>query len=123
MKELTYDTIDTNHKNFGRWLQFHWQNPHVYETIIDVTRRAKLEHRYTQWSMQGVFEILRWNQLLIVHKSIADYKLCHNYRSFYSRLVMENEPDLAGFFSIRESGFPNEPSTDKEISDFLADAG
>ena len=31
----------------------------------------------------------------------SEFKLNNNYRSFYSRLLMEQEPELAGYFETR----------------------
>lgn len=116
----TYNTLDTTHKNFESWLVFHWKNPHVYDEIVRLAREAKAKG-YTKWSIQGVFEIMRWTRSFHTHHPSWGYKLSHGHRSFYSRFVMENEPDLAGFFNLLDKRTPcttDDPS-DCEISDHL----
>lgn len=50
-----------------------------------------------------LWERMRW-ELTVETDSVDlgdDFKLNNNYRSRYARLIMNNEPDLAGFFDIR----------------------
>jgi hypothetical protein len=48
--------------------------------------------------MKALFEILRFNALLSVDNKL---KLSNNYTSLYARLMMQQEPELAGFFITR----------------------
>ena len=107
---LNFGTIGigttTATKHFGKWLAFHHANPHVYLTIVELAREAKNNRGYTKWGMQGVLEVLRWNAEFTTLAPF-DYKLNNNFRSIYSRVIMANEPDLAGFFEIRNAKVEN----------------
>lgn len=50
------------------------------------------------YGMKALFEILRFNALLSVDNKL---KLSNNYTSLYARLLMQQEPELAGFFVTR----------------------
>ena len=44
---------------------------------------------------------VRW--VLAMRTNSVDYKINNNYAPFYSRLIMEQEPDLRGMFRLRRS--------------------
>ncbi len=77
--------------------EFHTLNPHVY----DILRREALlvKGAGKRVSMKGLFEHLRWEYM--VHTNHQDYKLNNNYTAHYARMLMEREPELAGFFETR----------------------
>lgn len=78
---------------------FHEANPRVYELLC---RFARLW--LTRWghgcSINFLFERVRWEIYMEVRDD-AGFKLNNNFRAFYSRLIMDLEPDLAGFFRLR----------------------
>lgn len=83
------------------FLEFHRNNPHVYTTLVRLARKAK-EHGADKLGIEYVFNIARW-ELMLETKSDNDvFKLNNNYKSRYSRLIMERESDLKGFFTTRE---------------------
>lgn len=79
--------------------RFHEANPQVFREIVRLCRQAK-GRGFDRWSINGVFEVLRWNQAIVTDEGKP--KLNNNYRAFYARLVMELCPDLEGFFETRE---------------------
>jgi hypothetical protein len=46
-------------------------------------------------------EILRWKTNTATQDPSADFKISNDYRSRYSRLIEEREPDLKGYFTMR----------------------
>jgi hypothetical protein len=54
-----------------------------------------------KWGIAGIFEVLRWNRAM--QTDAPDYKLCNTHRAFYARMLMEQEPELRGFFDLRQS--------------------
>jgi len=48
-----------------------------------------------------LWEVLRWNRFLATADPEA-WKLNNNYHSRYARLLMTNNPELAGVFELRE---------------------
>lgn len=80
---------------------FHADNPHVYRSL----RRLALDLRargVRKYGIAGLFEVLRWQHAMTTTDPSSDFKLNNNFRSFYSRILMDNEPSLAGFFETRE---------------------
>jgi len=79
---------------------FHEANPHIYQEL----RRLALKMRGTgrkRYGIKSLFEVLRWHRALA--STDDDFKLNNNYTSFYARVLMEQEPELAGFFNLRKS--------------------
>lgn len=89
MKKATQEAFET----------FHHDNPHVYTKLVELTRQVKLSG-FTVFSIKAIFERLRWYFQFDV-KTSSPFKLNNNHHSGYARLIMAQEPDLAGFFKIR----------------------
>lgn len=82
------------------FIMFHRNNPEVYNEIVKLARQIK-NRGYDHYGMQAIFEVIRFHTMM---KTSGDhFKINNNWRSYYSRLVMANNPDLEGFFRIRES--------------------
>lgn len=94
-EQLTFFMTDSD-KKFWR---FHKDNPHVYGEIVRLALMLKSKgHKKIGIAM--IFEQLRW-QHAITTSDMSGYKLNNNYKSYYSRLIMENIPELSGFFEVR----------------------
>jgi hypothetical protein len=73
-------------------------NPHIYAMIRKIALDLKLTgHR--RMGMKAIFERLRW--LYAIQTKGDVFKLNNSFTSHYSRLLMEQEPELAGFFELR----------------------
>lgn len=90
------------------FLAFHQANPHVYRTLAALARewltRKKARADQTGMLHMGVgmlWERMRWEVSFQAHDR-AEFKCNNSYRSRFARLLMEQEPDLAGVFEIRE---------------------
>lgn len=80
---------------------FHEQHPAVYAEIVRLCREWRGRGR-ERWSIDGAFEVIRWQRRLAgLPDDREAYKLNNNYRSRYARLVMDREPDLEGIFEVR----------------------
>lgn len=88
---------------------FHKHNPHVYRALVDLARQRKNRGR-KHWSMKAAFEVLRDLDSFQTdpRSETSKYKLNNIFTAFYARLIMQNEPDLAGFFSTRGDGETDE---------------
>ena len=82
-----------------RFNLFHRENPHVYQAIRTLALSMKRKGHAT-WSIKAIFEILRWSYAMTT--TDQDFKLPNDYHSRYARLVMDQEPELEGFFETRE---------------------
>jgi hypothetical protein len=77
---------------------FHEINPQVYLLFSRFAFEAALANRGS-FGVGAIFERMRW--FTAVETRGADYKLNNNYRAYYGRLWMRNNPDFEGFFSTR----------------------
>lgn len=78
--------------------RFHEQNPHVYKMAVDLARYMK-RRGLNHYGIAAVWEVLRFKYF---ETTGDEFKLNNNYRAFYARLIAAQEPDLAGFFQLRE---------------------
>jgi hypothetical protein len=83
--------------------EFHRINPHVYDALVKLARQSLVRGKRT--GIGALFEVLRW-QWVIETGSVDEFRLNNNMRSRYARLIMAQEPDLEGFFDIRELRAP-----------------
>ena len=83
-----------------RFREFHARNPRVYETLVQLAREAKQEGRH-RIGIKMLWEVVRWNLSRDLPYD-ETFKLPNDYHSRYARLIMAEEPDLAGIFAVRE---------------------
>lgn len=96
-EEVTADEAATIQERFE---QFHRLNPWVYESLVELVRDYQ-RRGYPAIGIGHLVEILRWLRRGKTYDPTADFKLSNDYRSRYSRLIMEREPDLDGFITTR----------------------
>jgi len=86
------------------FVKFHRNNPEVYAELLELARSI-LKRGRTCWSINGLFEVLRWQRLVNfrTRESFEPFKLCNSYRAFYARLLMLQEPELKDFFNCASS--------------------
>lgn len=83
--------------------EFAEENPHVLVDLVDLARKLK-DRGHTQYSMKGLFEVLRHRHAL--KTTAEDYKLNNNFTAHYARLIMDQYPEFEGFFHLRGKGAP-----------------
>lgn len=82
-----------------RFIAFHKANPIVYRELRSMALGIKRQGT-TRYGIAGLFEVLRYRYSL---QTTGDsFKLNNNFRALYARLLMDNEPELADFFEVRE---------------------
>lgn len=82
-----------------RWAKFHLANPHVYRLIVKMAREMR-QRGIQHYGIAAIFEVIRY---VGVTTHGDRYKLNNSHRAYYARLVMNLEPDLAGFFETRST--------------------
>jgi hypothetical protein len=87
----------TLRENFRR---FHAENPQVYETLRRLAKQWVARHPGRPTGIGALFEVVRWE--IAMATSGEPLKLNNNYRAFYARELMQNEPDLVGLFHTRK---------------------
>jgi hypothetical protein len=75
--------------------EFHAANPHVYTNLVELCRRWRTRHPTRKLGIKTVYERLRWDVDMQAGPDSRGFKLNNNYHSYYARLIMENERDLA----------------------------
>ena len=83
-----------------RFERFHEANPHVYDNLKLLALQLKRREGKRKVGMKMLFEVLRYEYRLQTRGD--KFKLNNDYTSRYSRLLMAQEPELAGFFYTRE---------------------
>jgi hypothetical protein len=79
---------------------FHENHPEVYSHLVSLARQWKSATRNTI-GIKTLYERLRW-EYGIQGKDQYGFKLNNNYTAYYARLIMENNPELAGMFELRK---------------------
>lgn len=80
-----------------RFEAFHEANPHVYAHLRRLALDARRKGR--QVGIKMLYEVLRWQYAMSTTDD--DFKLNNSYTSFYARLLMQQEAELAGYFETR----------------------
>jgi len=83
-----------------RFDQFHQDNPEVYLHLVQYAREVRARG-YRKFGIGALWERLRW-YTQIETTSGEPFRLSNDFRSRYARLIMQREPDLEGFFNLRE---------------------
>lgn len=96
---LPINPVNTSADNATRFADFHAANPHVYGLLRSLALQLRAQG-YQKYGMKALFEILRWQSRLQTNGDA--FKLNNIYTAYYARLLMSNEPVLAGFFETRE---------------------
>lgn len=85
-----------------KFREYHKKNPHVYAKLREFALAAVAAGR-THLAINMLHERVRWYTAVEAPERGEPWKLGNNYRPYYSRLLMELEPCLKGFFVTRES--------------------
>lgn len=79
---------------------YHAAHPELYLELVRLALDVKGRGR-KKYGLKAIAEVARWN--LGYHKEDdEEYAINNNYVSRYARLIMENEPELKGFFELRK---------------------
>jgi hypothetical protein len=84
-----------------RFADFHEANPLVYSELVKAARQFRQQTGRQRCGMSLLFGRVRW--VLSLQTKGDVFRLNNDYLPFYSRLVMAQEPDLAGMFDTRRS--------------------
>ena len=81
--------------------RFHAENPHVYKRLKRLAFLLKVRG-VERYGMKALWEVLRYEQAIATTAAAGSYRLNNNFTALYARLLMDEEPDLEGFFELRE---------------------
>jgi hypothetical protein len=83
-----------------KFLEFHHRNPHIYRAILDKALELFRAGR-RRYGIKALYEVVRWEQA--IQTEGGEFKLNNNHAAFYARMIMDNVPQLQGFFTTRET--------------------
>ena len=87
----------------ARFLEFHRENPKVYQFWDRFTREA-LARGHDRIGSQMIMERIRWETNFVLHDLRPDgepLKINVHHKPYYARLWMENNPQHKGVFNTR----------------------
>lgn len=84
-----------------KFVRFHEDNPHVYMTLRRLAREWVSRTGRRKLGIGALFERARWD--IAIATNDPEFRLNNNFRAFYARLLMRQEPDLDGLFELRPS--------------------
>lgn len=82
-----------------RFEKYHTENPQVYALLVKFS--LELKQTGHNGSVDYVYQRVRWHCEVDI-KTQDTYKMNDHFRSRYARLIMNQVPELAGFFETRE---------------------
>lgn len=85
-----------------RFRLFHAANPDVYSSLVSLARQFREKNKERKIGIKMLYEVLRWNYYLTTDTD-EEYRLTNDFTAPYARLIMDQEPDLAGAFQIKRS--------------------
>lgn len=84
----------------AKFEEFHKANPDVYTELVRLCRHAR-QRGSKKVGIRMLWEVTRWN-LNVETQRNSPFKLNDHYHSRYVRMIVENEPDLADMFELRQ---------------------
>jgi len=89
----------------GRWgraaAAFDEENPEVYRKLVELAHSV-LKAGFRQYGIVCLFEVLRYEKDVRFGPTGGRFSFNNNYRAFYARKIMDREPELEGFFVLRD---------------------
>ena len=73
----------------------------VYAAVRDAAIRLR-NRGFRHYGIAALFEAARYTRALRVGPDAEGFKMNNNWRSRLARELMDHEPELAGFFELRE---------------------
>ena len=82
-------------------IAFHEENPEVMR-LFSMFTFDRINKGFKHYSVNGIFERIRWETAQASNKDESNFKLNNNYRPFYARAWMKMHPEHDGFFRTRK---------------------
>ena len=101
LPKIKHALPDPNRSTQENFEQFHRLNPHLYVVFCRMAKDLVRAGR-SRFGMAMLTEVVRWDYLTTTNHGEYDFKINNNYQGRYARLLMEQEPELAGVFELRK---------------------
>lgn len=79
---------------------FHARNPWLLDELAEHALQLKREG-YERWSVDSLLHHIRFTSRHRIEQDKSGFRVNNNFSAFYSRRLMEQYPELDGFFRIR----------------------
>lgn len=79
---------------------FHSRNPWLLDELAQHALQLKREG-YPRWSVDGLLHHIRFACRRKIDEGKNGFRVNNNFSAFYSRRLMEQYPELQGFFRIK----------------------
>ena len=89
---------------------FHAARPEIFH-LFDKFTYQLIARGFKNYSVNAIFERIRWETDQADTEGRASFKLNNNHRSFYARRWMNKHPEHRGFFRLREQVSKSGPAT------------
>ena len=93
--------IPRSYKHDTAFRKNHDERPEIYDDICSELRKWKNEYGLKSVGIAFIWERLRQRYIIKKIRG-SDFKLNNNFKGAYARVVMNNEPDLVGFITLRD---------------------
>ena len=80
---------------------YHNKHPEVWQKFVEFTF-DRIRRGYKHYSVNGIFERIRWDLEGIGGDGKSTFKIGNNYRAFYARRFHKMYSEHDGFFRTRE---------------------
>jgi hypothetical protein len=87
--------------------KYHNTHPEVWELFNKFTAE-RIAQGFKNYSVNGIFERIRW-ETPAGADGTQEFKIGNNFRAFYARAWMEDNPEHEGFFRTRKQKSKNAP--------------
>lgn len=84
----------------ARWQQVKQQQPELLDRCYALCKRAQARG-FKRWSADAMFHVLRFETGISTDDKTG-LKINNDYTAFIARDLMDQNPDLNGFFQLRE---------------------
>jgi len=91
-------------------IKFHRENPKVWQYFVRFTLEV-IDRGFQHYSVNGVFERIRWESDVADAEGRSTFKLNNNHRPYYARWFMRMYPEYEGFFRLRVMPSAFKPAT------------
>lgn len=80
--------------------EFHTDNPWVLEELARLAIELKNDG-YERWSVDGLLHTIRFASRRRINRDGSGFRINNSFSSFYARKLMQEYPELQGFFELR----------------------
>lgn len=101
-QECPSHTFEEDNSLPARFDRFDAANPQVYEALVSLARSIRSKRPDSTIGIGMLYEVLRWRCYMETDTE-EPYRLSNDFRAFYARKIMRNEPDLGGIFQTKKS--------------------